>query len=59
MKWILQYLRGTTDVVLMFDKTDGFDGCVVGFVDSYYVGDHDKRSLISYIFTLMNWKETL
>lgn len=53
MKWILRYLRGTTDVGLMFNKIGGLDGCIVGFVDSNYVGDHDKRrSLIGYVFIL-------
>lgn len=53
MEWILRYLRGTIDVGLMFDKTGGLDGCIVGFVDLDYAGDHDwKRSLIDYVFTL-------
>lgn len=45
MKWILWYLRGTVDDGLMFDKTMGLDGCVVGFVDSNYAGDHNKRTI--------------
>ena len=64
MKWILRYLRDTTDVGLMFDKTGGLDGCTVGFVDSDYAGDHDRRrSLTRYVFTLssyaISWKATL
>ena len=64
MKWILRYLRGTTDVGLMFDKTGGLDGCTFGFVDSDYAGDHDRRrSLTDYVFTLsscaVSWKTTL
>lgn len=53
MKWILWYLRGTIDVGLMFDKIGELDGCIVGFVDSDYAGDHDRRrSLTGYVFTL-------
>lgn len=53
VKWILRYLRGTTNVGLMFDKTGGLDGCTVGFIDSDYASDHDRRrSLTSYVFTL-------
>ena len=53
VKWILRYLRGTTDVGLMFDKTGGFDGCTIGSVDSDYADDYDRRrSLTDYVFTL-------
>lgn len=55
MKLIRRYLRGNIDVRLMFDKTGELDECVVGFVDSNYVGDHYKRrSLTDYVFTLIN-----
>lgn len=62
MKWILRYLRDITDVGLMFDKTGGLDGYIVGFVDSDYAGDHDRRrSLTGYVFTLsscaVSWKQ--
>lgn len=53
MKLILKYLKGIVHVGLVFDKTCGFDGCVVGFVDPRYAGNYDKsRSLIGYVFTL-------
>lgn len=63
MIWILQYLRGTIDIGLVFDKEGGLDDCVIGFVDFDCAGDHDKRSLTSYVFTLsscaISWKATL
>lgn len=53
MKLILWFLKGTVDVGLVFDKICELDSCVIGFVDSDYAGDNDKRrSLTSYIFTL-------
>ena len=62
VKWIFRYLKGTSDIGLVFDKTTTND--VVGFVDSDYGGDLDRRrSLSGYIFTLCNgaisWKATL
>ena len=61
MKWILQYLRGTADVGWVYDNASTNSSSVVGFVDSDYVGDLDKRRfLIVYVFTLssctINWK---
>jgi len=49
---------------LVFDKKLATTDNVVGYVDSDYVGDIDRRrSLSSYIFTLCNsaisWKATL
>ena len=62
VKWIMRYLRGSTDVCLVFkgQKNRG----VVGYVDSDYAGDLDKRrSLTGYIFTVfgctISWKATL
>ena len=62
VKWIMRYLRGSTDVCLVFEgqKNRG----VVGYVDSDYAGDLDKRrSLTGYIFTVfgctISWKATL
>ena len=62
VKWIFGYLKGTSDIGLVFDKTTTND--VVGFVDSDYGGDlNRRRSLSGYIFTLCNgaisWKATL
>ncbi len=63
MKWILRYLKGTTDVGLTFNKAKMSDS-VVGYVDSDFAGDLDKRrSLTCYLFTLsgsaISWKATL
>ena len=58
----MQYLRGSTDVYLVFK---GQKNCgVVGYVDSNYAGDLDKRrSLTGYIFIVfrctISWKVTL
>ncbi|XP_075088088.1 secreted RxLR effector protein 161-like [Nicotiana tabacum] len=63
VKWILRYLKGTTDVGLNFYK-DKLSKSLVGYVDSDYVGDLDKRrSLTGCVFTLygsvISWKMTL
>ena len=53
VKWILWYLRGTSHVGLVFDKSSVISKEIVGYVDSDYVGDLDgRRSLTGYIFTL-------
>ena len=49
-KWVLRYLRGTSDHCINFD---GHEGSVYRYVDANYVGDLDKRrSTIGYVFTL-------
>lgn len=54
MKWILRYLRGTTNVGLVYDRGGGTSSCVVGYMDFDYAGDLDKsRSLTGYVFTLV------
>jgi hypothetical protein len=64
-KWILQYIMGTVDVGLKFERVDsGLDQVLVGYVDSNYVGDLDKkRSTTGYILTLargpVSWRSTL
>ncbi|KAF2316739.1 hypothetical protein GH714_042080 [Hevea brasiliensis] len=63
VKWILRYLKGTTDVGLIFDRAKISDS-LAGYVDSDFAGDLDKRrSLIGYLFTLsgsaISWKATL
>ena len=53
VKWILRYLRGTTDVGIIYDRSNNTSGSVIGYVDSDFVGDLDRRrSLAGYIFTL-------
>ena len=51
VKWVLQYLRGTSDYCITYNR-----GCelVYGYVDSDFVGEHDKmRSTSGYVFTLV------
>ncbi|PHU15135.1 Retrovirus-related Pol polyprotein from transposon TNT 1-94 [Capsicum chinense] len=61
VQWIFRYLHRSFDVCLQFGRnTDG----VIGYVDSDFTGDHDKRrSLSSYVFTIggcaISWKATL
>ena len=64
VKWIFRYLKGTVDIGLVFDKNNMSHSNVIGYLDSDYAGDLDKRrSLSSYIFTLCNcavrWKASL
>ena len=61
VKWILRYLRGTSDACLEFGRSSS---SLVGYVDSDYAGDLDKRrSLTGYVFTLggsaVSWKASL
>ena len=61
VKWILRYLRGTSDACLEFGRSSSSP---IGYVDSDYVGDLDKRrSLTGYVFTLggsaVSWKASL
>ena len=53
VKWILQYIRGTIDIDLVFKKdVTGKKECI-GYVDSDYAGDLDKcRSAAGYVFAL-------
>ncbi|KAL1198468.1 Retrovirus-related Pol polyprotein from transposon TNT 1-94 [Cardamine amara subsp. amara] len=52
VKWILRYLRGTTNYSLMFGGEDCKDKAI-GFVDSDYGGDLDNRKFTTgYVFTL-------
>ncbi|CAL0327637.1 unnamed protein product [Lupinus luteus] len=64
VKWIFRYLKGTSGIGLVFDRNKATTDDVVGYVDSDYGGDIDRRrSLSGYIFTLCNsaisWKATL
>jgi hypothetical protein len=50
VKWVLQYLRGTSDYCITYNS-----GCesVCGYVDYDFAGDLDKkRSTSGYVFTL-------
>ncbi|KFK23216.1 hypothetical protein AALP_AAs44667U000300 [Arabis alpina] len=62
VKWILRYLKGTTEYGLRF----GDQKCVavLGYVDSDYAGDLDnRRSTIGYVFTPaagpVSWRSVL
>lgn len=64
VKWILRYILGTVDVGLVFQQDDSICQHVVGYVDSDYAGDLDKRrSTTGYVFTLargpVSWRSTL
>ena len=64
VKWILRYIQKTLDVGLIFEKDDMVGQHVVGYCDSDYAGDLDKRrSTTGYVFTLaktpVSWKSTL
>ena len=53
VKWILRYIQKTLDVGLIFKKDDMVGQHVVGYCDSDYAGDLDKRrSTTGYVFTL-------
>ncbi|KAG8480295.1 hypothetical protein CXB51_024758 [Gossypium anomalum] len=64
VKWILRYLRKTEDVGLVFEQDEALGQFIVGYVDSDFAGDLDKRhSTTGYLFTLakapVSWKSTL
>ena len=49
VKWILRYLRGTTNQALCFG---GSKIALQGYVDADMVGDRDNRSTTGYMFTI-------
>ncbi|XP_038895984.1 secreted RxLR effector protein 161-like [Benincasa hispida] len=50
-KWIMRYLKGTTSAKLMYQQLPNREPKLIGYVDSDYAGDLDKRrSLSGYIF---------
>lgn len=64
VKWILRYLKGTSNYALVFDKNKANCTEIRGFVDSDFAGDLDKRkSIFGYIFTVcgapISWAATL
>ena len=53
MKWILRYLLKIVDVGLVFEQDDTCNQYAIGYVDSDYACDLDKRqSTTVYVFTL-------
>jgi hypothetical protein len=64
IKCILCYLKVTSHFGLLFDKNSVKEIGVMGFVDSDFAGDLDKRRSISgYVFSLrgstMSWRASL
>ncbi|GJR71569.1 RNA-directed DNA polymerase, eukaryota, partial [Tanacetum coccineum] len=64
VKWILKYLKGTTDVGLVCGRDHGKHVDVDGFMDADYAKDPDKgRSITRYVFMVhgcvVSWKATL
>ena len=54
VKWILSYLRGTSDVGLIFDGDSNTDCIVIEYVDSNFACDLDRcRSTTGYAFALV------
>ncbi|KAH9667833.1 hypothetical protein KPL70_021191 [Citrus sinensis] len=63
-KWLLRYLKGTEEYGVVFGQVNNASSKVLGYVDSNFVGDLDKRrSVTSFVFTLcggaVSWKSTL
>ena len=63
IKWIMRYLRGTSDRGIMFSREQSVPSGV-GFVDSDYAGDlDDLRSTTGYVFKLAGgpiyWKSSV
>ena len=53
LKWILRYLKGTTDFGLIYQRKQTTIGLVEGYVDSDYAKDMDeRRSITGYLFTV-------
>ncbi|KAM1696422.1 hypothetical protein ACFXTN_027951 [Malus domestica] len=64
VKWILRYILGTVDVGLLFQQDKVTGQYVVGYVDSDYAGDLDKRrSTTGFVFTIaggpVSWRSIL
>ena len=63
VKWILRYIKGTIDGLVFEKDSTGKQDCI-GYVDSDYAGDLDKRrSTTGYVFTLsqapVSWRSIL
>ena len=64
VKLILRYLRGTSSHDLVFGGSKAMDCKLVGYYDSDYAGDMDRRkSTFGYVFTLggtaISWRSRL
>ena len=49
VKWILRYLKGTTNQALCFSGSNIY---LQGYVDADMAGDRDNRRTIRYVFTV-------
>ncbi|KAL5555664.1 hypothetical protein UlMin_037900 [Ulmus minor] len=61
MKWLFRYIKGTTDIGLIYEKKKGTKLGLEGFVDYDYTGNKDNmRSTTLYYFCLsgccISWK---
>jgi len=64
VKRVLRYIKGTIDIGLVFEKDSTCKKKGIGYVDSDYAGDLDKRrSITEYVFTLsqalVSWRSIL
>ncbi|KAL5572585.1 hypothetical protein UlMin_022182 [Ulmus minor] len=64
MKWLFKYIKGTTDIGLIYEKKKGTKLGLEGFVDFDYAGNKDnRRSTTSYYLCLneccTSWKTQL
>ncbi|KAH9736371.1 hypothetical protein KPL71_018077 [Citrus sinensis] len=64
VKWIMRYLKGSSTCGLLYGKTKSDKIEVMGFVDSDFAGDLDRRKSTSgYMFVLnsclVSWKSSL
>ena len=64
VKRILQYLKGTVNLGLIYSEDPPIQRGVIGYVDFDYTGDLDKRrSITRYVFTLfggvISWRAIL
>ena len=64
IKWLLRYIKGTSKLSLTYRKYSNDDYCMVGYCDSDFASDLDKRRLLSiYVFTvggnIVSWKSSL
>jgi len=64
VKWVLQYIKSIIDIGLVFEKDFMSKQECIGYVDSDYVGDLDKRLFtMEYVFALsqapVSWRSIL
>ena len=62
--WTLRYLKGTSESGILFGRNDGVTSKIIGYVDSDFASDLDKRRpTTGFMFTLcggaVSWKASL